>query len=548
MTSDAELIAERLLVPTPARYGVGPLDISRGVDWAAHNSSPVSFQWWINTLAFVERFVGVPGDTERLDIAVRLVKEWCDANPLNAPAALRAWDGHAAALRAKVLCDLHRLAPALEWLDRSIEQHGAFLANAEHYQGAWNHGLDQDIGLIHVADAIGRADWLALGLERAVSAIELMVDAQGLTREQSINYQKYNHYQIKRYLPLLRAKGADIADELVRRHAAMPLVLAHATCPDGTYEVLGDTSRQLAEKVDGAEADFAASRGGAGLLPSATCQVFEGGFVFGRSGWGVHRPFTDETFYSVRFGPGRLFHGHHDHMSITWRPRGHRLLIDSGINAYTEERWKEYFRSPRAHNVVLAEGERFLGRAVTNLVNQNIEPGVQYFELQDRPHPGVKRSRRLLFVDAADVVVVVDNLVAHEARTFAQHWHLAPGSEVSITGGTVDIEGQPIRARMHQLLPHDSISTVAGQLDPIQGWAAEGLYERVPSRVVTTRSHGEQVAFITVFVAGDGAAVSCAEFTRHRGGEARGRLTVARPGSAAIHVDFMRDGVLRLQP
>lgn len=112
----------------------------------------------------------------------------------------------------------------------------------------------------------------------------------------------------------------------------------------------------------------------------------------------------------------------------------------------------------------------------------------------------------------------------------------------------MDIEGQPIRARMHQLLPHDSISTVAGQLDPIQGWAAEGLYERVPSRVVTTRSHGEQVAFITVFVAGDGAAVSCAEFTRHRGGEARGRLTVARPGSAAIHVDFMRDGVLRLQP
>ena len=89
------------------------------------------------------------------------------------------------------------------------------------------------------------------------------VDQQGVTNEQAVFYQYYNYsgYRGRSGPPAaLRIRGAR---RRLRRIDRMPSFLAHATLPDGTYVMLGDTVRRSAASIAGTHGEFAASAGGA---------------------------------------------------------------------------------------------------------------------------------------------------------------------------------------------------------------------------------------------------------------------------------------------
>ena len=117
----------------------------------------------------------------------------------------------------------------------------------------------------------------------------------------------------------------------------MPEFLAHATLPDRTYWMIGDTARHLAFAIKGTTAEFAATAGASGPRPSRVFAAYRAGFAFGRSGWGDRRAYRDEAAYSVRYGPGRRFHGHADHASVTLYAYGKRLVDDSGMFTFNTD-------------------------------------------------------------------------------------------------------------------------------------------------------------------------------------------------------------------
>src|SRR6202035_1284021 len=116
-------------------------------------------------------------------------------------------------------------------------------------------------------------------------------------------------------------------------------------------------------------------KGARGTPPQQRVAVYAAGYVFGRSGWGTKtRPFSSQSFYSLRFGPGRQIHGHDDHMSVTYYARGRNLIVDGGHTGYEVGAYRDYLRSAQAQNVLVMPGVRFSATAATALTRQSIGP------------------------------------------------------------------------------------------------------------------------------------------------------------------------------
>src|SRR5262249_634153 len=151
---------------------------------------------------------------------------------------------------------------------------------------------------------------------------------------------------------------------------------------------------------------------------------------FGRSGWGTQRPFGAESFYSLRFGPGRQLHGHNDHQAITWYAGGRQLLVDSGYDGYEPGPYPAYLQSARAPNGLVAADAPLDSFAATALERQRIDDEVQYFAVADDAI-GARRTRNVLFLQDPDAIVVLDRVTGGPFRRYDQLWHLAPDLETT---------------------------------------------------------------------------------------------------------------------
>ena len=222
----------------------------------------------------------------------------------------------------------------------------------------------------------------------------------------------------------------------VPRVAKMPEFLAYATDPDGTYAQLGDTDLDGPGHQD-TIAEFAATAGASGPKPPTTIRRYAAGYLFARSGWGETRAFADETYLTLRFGPGQILHGQHDGQSITLSSQGRRLIVDPGKYTYTPGAWKTYFESRAAHNVVVVDGLAYDARKATAFGTLT-KANALYATTTNSGYTGVTNRRRIVWSRTSDYVIVDDQLSSTATRTFRQTWHLARGSAPTISGNRVD--------------------------------------------------------------------------------------------------------------
>ena len=187
-------------------------------------------------------------------------------------------------------------------MNDAVALHGRMLADPDFYEQHGNHALNQDIGLLEVGCWLGRHDWMDLAQSRISSLIRESVDVQGVTNEESVQYEKYNY---QRY-SLARIRLSQCGFRVPRTFARvdrMPAFLAQATLPNGYYVTLGSGLNNPSLPIPGTDAEFAATQGRSGREPDRTIAEYASGFVFGRTGWGDSRPFADEDAFSLRFGP-----------------------------------------------------------------------------------------------------------------------------------------------------------------------------------------------------------------------------------------------------
>jgi hypothetical protein len=487
------------------RLKLGPFPTFRlpaNPTWRENPFRDVNWVFRYHTLAWMMPLIHTwhsTGDARYVRRAISLTRDWLRDNPRSAPRSRAAWGDLQTAWRTIVLACFVEAVPSATWARTALAQHARVLTLASFYRGAGNHALGQNRALIVAGCVLRRQDWVTLGVRRTSSLVVRSVDSQGVTNEQSVFYQLYNYLGYDAVADRLRLCDRAVPTALARIDR-MPDFLAHATLPDRTYWMLGDTARKIASRLAGTGAEFAATAGASGTRPRAVFRAFGAGFAFGRTGWGDRRAYRDEAAYSVRYGPGLRFHGHADHASVTLYAYGKRLIDDSGLFTLNRNAWRAYATGRRAHNVVTVDGLAYAAGATASLLYSRTDASRDELVVVDRGYAGVTQKRRILFSRVGGYLVVEDRLRSSVARTFRQHWHLDVGTAPVVSGRTVRTTRASGNVRIIQLAVRPSTRIVRGRLSPIQGWISETLSNRRPAPVAIGSVRGRSVRYLTLLV------------------------------------------------
>jgi hypothetical protein len=226
-----------------------------------------------------------------------------------------------------------------------MEKHALWLVNEDNWDGPWSHGLMQSIALLAVALRLDLQKSVDIAVERIRRSLDAMIDDQGFINEQATAYARFIYNLLTQVSTVFRENEIQLPDfKLGERQRFLAIFMAHATEPSGTFVQLGDNLKTAPVSVKDTELEYVISQGLSGPVPTTRVAVYDQGFIFGRSGWGLDRDFAQESCYSLSFGPQRVIHGHNDHMSLTWYESGRNILIDSGHNGYRGDQFRRHLR------------------------------------------------------------------------------------------------------------------------------------------------------------------------------------------------------------
>ena len=499
-----QIMAGRLSIAPFAAVTFDP-DRDGHINWAQdpfhHPTWVVDFQnaQWIEALIKAYLAGGPNADAYR-DRAKTLLLGWLS----QVPADNRTPD--------TLICSAEAF-PGQSWIDNQIP--GLLHYYASHWDGAFNHGLKQSLQLLgagcaYPAGAFGGAarSWRETAREQMIDSFEPnalgpAIDPHGVTNEQSTGYANFDYGLWTTAEASLGACGLSLPGWIESRIALMPAFLAQATQPDGKLVQIGDTYVVSARSRAGTPLQYAVSRGTSGSPPAQRIAVYSAGYVFGRSGWGTAATFGDQSFYSLRFGPGTEIHGHADHMGLTYYALGRNLIVDAGHTGYEQTAYRSYLLSPEAASVLVMPGVPFDSSAPTSLIHQAIGAQGQFYEFYDTAFGGRPRYRSVYVDQDPDLVLVFDR--ASGASSYEQLWHLDPGLSVtsvtrsyaiaSAPGTQLEIRQIPLPG---QAIPVGSTRVAEGQVHPYQGWVSHGMLQRTRAPVVTMSRTGSSAAILTL--------------------------------------------------
>ena len=533
-----EIMAGKLTIaPFPAAT------IGKGaVDWSMnpfHDPTwRLDFRWgeWVEAL--IEGYLagGTHASAYR-DRAKAILKSWiadvpiADKNPLTAICAAQAFPGQAW---------IHNEIPVL------LDYYAA------HWQGAYNHGLSQDLELLKAGCAYpagqwgGRpATWRKTALTHLTAAFNPnqygpAVDAQWVSNEQATGYANFSYGLWTSAEADVRACGLSLPGWITGRIAKMPLFLALATQPDGKLAQIGDTYRIAPRNRAQTPLRFAATRGKAGTPPSRRIGVYAAGYVFGRSAWGNANTFGSQSFYSLRFGPGTQIHGHADHMALTYYARGRNLIVNAGHDGYANTPYRAYLLSPEAGSVLVMPGVPFQPAAATRLVSSDIRAKAQFYKFYDTAFGGLPRWRSVYVDQDPDLILVLDR--ASGGGRYEQLWHLDPGLSVrSVTAATAVATAPGTQLVLRQVpLPGQRIPS--GSTRVVGGFVSRGQNQRTHAPILTMTRGGASAAMLTLIAPTARGVPVHVSITAAGGGRCLLRVTI---GSKSLSFLVTGDGQIR---
>ncbi len=191
-------------------------------------------------------------------------------------------------------------------------------------------------------------------------------------------------------------------------------------------------------------------------------------------------------------------HGHSDALAFTLSVAGEEILIDPGTYVYLmQKKWRDYFRSTRAHNTVCVDelDQSVMGGAFMWVIHANArleawEPGERldhivgshdgYLRLADP----VLHRREILFDKLANTIKVRDFLECRKKHRVEINWHCHEDAEVSLQDFGVKVAGKQTDVNMILEDKRFSVHFVRGDEEQPQGWVSRNFDSRVPATVV----------------------------------------------------------------
>jgi hypothetical protein len=445
------------------------------------------------------------------------------------------------------------------WLDK-VYQHCHFIAGYfSRHSSANNHLFGEYMGLYIAAHVWpcwpASAGWRRIakrGLEREALAQN---HADGVNKEQALYY----HHEVMDMMLLChltaQANGDSFSEVYLDRLERMAEFLCAVMDVDGNVPMSGDADDARMVRLSGAD-DECPYRS---LLASCALLFGRGDFknkagrlddknrwLFGRQGeaaWGalpdasaapvMAFPLGGHYLLGHRFNTPRevrlvadcaplgylsiAAHGHADALAFTLSVAGDEILVDPGTYAYhTQKRWRDYFRSTRAHNTVTVDGLdqsevggpfMWMRKARARLLRHRVEGEVQVFEGE---HDGYMRlpdpvlHRRCIQFDRTEErLIVADVLQCRASHAVELHWHLSEACSVEHDGRGCTVRTP--RATLELTSPPGfELDILRASESPISGWISRTFDAKSPINTVrlrgTVRGNTEVVTSIAIRV------------------------------------------------
>jgi hypothetical protein len=384
--------------------------------------------------------------------------------------------------------------------------------------------------------------WRDFGADALNREIGRQVLSDGVYGELSTYYHCYAVDFYLQALVLARRNRFEFPRETWRKVEQMLEFVMHVTRPDGSIPLLGDDDGGRALALDRQDyhsyldglclgallfirPDFKRQAGafreeafwlfGLGAwctyealratVPSGDSHAFPTAAYFvQRSGW-------DKGDSHLVFDCGGLGlptggHGHADALSLVLFSGEREMLVDPGTAVYNAAPdWRSFFRSSRAHNTVVVDGQEQSEPAGTFQWQTRAQARVcTHFNLGDLEyvegeHNGygrlsspVSHKRRLLYCKP-EYWIVVDELRGSGSHTFDFHYHFSPELVLDMLDvpDVRSTQGKPFEMIAHAqdsglLFVFDATSSlraavVRGQNTPIQGWVSSRYGVKQPA-------------------------------------------------------------------
>ncbi|MBB5076875.1 heparinase II/III family protein [Nonomuraea endophytica] len=483
-TAEDVMNGEISLVGQPA-YKLG-----KKINWGASPYRNRSWEFVFHSLRWVGTLVvgyENTGEARYLERAKEITKDWVASNKRGASRTKPyVWKDHPTSLRTQALVCLSMHVKD-GWLSDSLKEHAKLLSDARLYKKGHNHGIDQDIALMAIGCRMARRDWASLAIKRLTGTVKLDVDSQGALMEQAPRYAVYVYGRLQVAMTNMRDCDRKVPGEIAKRTEALKDFVAHSTEPSGYMVPIGDGSAETEPKMETG-------------TPKEKVKVYRAGYAYGRTDWT-----KEAAYYSLRFGPGTKFHGHEDHMSVTYYADGRDILVDAGFHSYEKSAYRYWTLSPEAHNVPMVEGARFRPRTYTKLTKATYGSGRQTFRVADKAY-GVGRTRSVFVNHGEDVMAVRDK--ASGGKKVRNLWRFDPSlTVVSNAGGKVVLGDGKYRVTLVQLAGCEPVGGQKVERGGKRGWVSPTYLSKKPASVVVSPAAKE---LVTVVVPGtDEPKVSC---------------------------------------
>jgi hypothetical protein len=331
-----------------------------------------------------------------------------------------------------------------------------------------------NLQLVRAGDLLAVPSWKSTAIKRMTSEAPLAFSRLGTSYEQSSMYQLVNANLWAQAVAVLNASpgGQTAAATINASVTAARTVYRWMTEPDGGIVQVGDSDEQPG--TVGAP------------IAARVLRDDQAGWIIGR--WSWTDPYT--TYYTVRYGPGRRAHGHHDRAGgVTWSTWGVRVLVGPGRFSYdAADRYNAYQIGPQGQNVALPDA-----RAVTNasaaVLASKVQAPAHAWTIKDRMF-GIDHTRGINIDRDRRTLVVGDAFPA--AALWRQRWHLDPAWRLVSGGanGTKLVFSHPSGRRLTVTTTGRVSSVLRGVTWPPAGWHFPRFRSRVWAPEIVIRSYG----------------------------------------------------------
>jgi hypothetical protein len=415
------------------------------------------------------------------------------------------WNDHAVAARMNVLAEFwrtYRGHPSYrpEIGKAILEQTarvGQLLAKPEHFMVATNHGILQNLALLHLSVAFPMlpeaARYKQLALDRLRDQMRFYMNDEGVVLEHSAGYHEWGLYSLGlmcRYLTLLREP---IPDDWIEKYTGAQRFLSVLRRPDGSLPMFGDTPDSR-EELGGAAIGPNAHGGCSPAVDSLNRMPKQSFSLYPVAGyaiwWDGLRGQPDQESQTVAVWshfPGHA-HKHAHEMSV--------LLWAGGQAWWTNVGYWPYWHAGRL------DAESWAGASAPHLANEPTESArttrllsfgrsdrVTAIDLERRG-PGRYVARRQLVQVKPRTWLIVDHVFGDDTGNTRTIWTAPPDVRLrrGPVAGSYFSEVPRISSALKTVVigsPGTSVGEVTGRLAPFAGWhVTNGIPTAAPAIVI----------------------------------------------------------------